>query len=231
MERINGTLHEDLGTFILSRWILLRMEYDSNKRPRKNQNTHFVLSNFTNDNRVVWEIIWKTLIEEIGHSCSMVHVLSMLDTLGYRHNLRICKNYWFFFYCRHMNAPQCDVIFSLAVLLFDECTFLLGRLFDPSWCQWIFNWHKILPIALWPLGSTQPLTEMSTRSITWGKGGWCVRLTTLPPSCAVVTKSDNLNFLEPSGPLQVYKGTSLTFTTTMAELTNILCRCHEIWEP
>ena len=30
-----------------------------------------------------------------------------------------------------------------------------------------------------------------------GKGGRCVSLTTLPPSCAVVTKSGNLNFLEP----------------------------------
>ena len=28
------------------------------------------------------------------------------------------------------------------------------------------------------LGSTHPLTEMSTRSIYWGKGGRCVRLTT-----------------------------------------------------
>jgi len=26
----------------------------------------------------------------------------------------------------------------------------------------------ILPIALWPWGLTQPLTEMSTRSISWG---------------------------------------------------------------
>ena len=24
------------------------------------------------------------------------------------------------------------------------------RWFDPKWCQWIFRWHKILPIALWP---------------------------------------------------------------------------------
>ena len=31
------------------------------------------------------------------------------------------------------------------------------------------------------------------------KGGRCVRLTTLPPSWAVVTKSGNLNFLQPSG--------------------------------
>jgi hypothetical protein len=34
------------------------------------------------------------------------------------------------------------------------------------------------------LGSTQPLTEMSTRNISWGKGGQCVWLTTLPLSCA-----------------------------------------------
>ena len=42
-----------------------------------------------------------------------------------------------------------------------------------------------------------------------GKGGRCVRLTTLPPSCAVVTKSGNLNFLKPSGPVQVCDGTGL----------------------
>jgi len=35
------------------------------------------------------------------------------------------------------------------------------------------------------LGSTQPLTEMSTRNTSWGvKGGRCVGLITLPPSCA-----------------------------------------------
>ena len=34
-----------------------------------------------------------------------------------------------------------------------------------------------------------------------GKGGRCVRLTTLPPSSAVVMKSGNLNFLEHSGPV------------------------------
>ena len=27
-----------------------------------------------------------------------------------------------------------------------------GRWFDPSWCHWIFHWHKILPIALRPWG-------------------------------------------------------------------------------
>jgi hypothetical protein len=58
------------------------------------------------------------------------------------------------------------------------------------------------------LGSTQPLTEMCTRSISWGCGR-CVGLITLPPSCAVVKKSGNLNFLEPSGPLQACNGTAL----------------------
>ena len=42
-----------------------------------------------------------------------------------------------------------------------------------------------------------------------GKGGQCVRLTNLPPSCAVVMKSRNLNFLEPSGSLQAFNGTAL----------------------
>ena len=42
-----------------------------------------------------------------------------------------------------------------------------------------------------------------------GKGGRCVGLTALPPSCAVVMKSVNLNFLEPSGPLQACNGAAL----------------------
>ena len=45
-----------------------------------------------------------------------------------------------------------------------------------------------------------------------GEGLWCLRLTTLPPSCAVIMKSGNPNFLEPSGPLQACNGTDLTFS-------------------
>jgi len=43
------------------------------------------------------------------------------------------------------------------------------------------------------LGSTHPLTEMITRRISF----------------AVVMKSGNLNFLEPSGPPQACNGTAL----------------------
>jgi len=47
-----------------------------------------------------------------------------------------------------------------------------------------------------------------------GKGGRCVRLTTLPPTYAVVTKSGNLNPLEPSGPLRACNGTALPLSAS-----------------
>ena len=48
----------------------------------------------------------------------------------------------------------------------------------------IFHWHNPSGRTV-GLGSTQPLTEMSTGNISWGgKGGRYVGLTTLPPSCA-----------------------------------------------
>ena len=42
-----------------------------------------------------------------------------------------------------------------------------GRCFDPSCCQCTFHWHNPSDRTM-ALGSTQPLTEMSTRSISWG---------------------------------------------------------------
>ena len=51
----------------------------------------------------------------------------------------------------------------------------------------IFHWHNPSERTM-ALGSTQPLAEMSTRSISWEvKNGRCVRLTTLPPFSAIVT--------------------------------------------
>ena len=50
-------------------------------------------------------------------------------------------------------------------------------------------------------GLTQPPTEMSTRNISWGKGGRCLGLTTLTPSCI-----DCLEIWEtqPPGALRAY---------------------------
>ena len=70
------------------------------------------------------------------------------------------------------------------------------------------------------LGSTQPLTEMSTRNISWGKGGRCVRLTTVPPSCAVVMKSGDPNSLEPSGPLQACNVIALPFYGDVMDISH-----------
>ena len=50
-----------------------------------------------------------------------------------------------------------------------------GRGFDSLFVSFELFIDTILPAALWPLGSTQPLTEMSSRNISWGdKGGRCV---------------------------------------------------------
>jgi hypothetical protein len=60
------------------------------------------------------------------------------------------------------------------------------------------------------LGLTRSLTENEYKEYFLGdKGGRCVGLTTLPPSCATVKKSGSLKLLEPSGPVQACNGVAL----------------------
>ena len=96
-----------------------------------------------------------------------------------------------------------------------------GLWFDPSWCHWNFSLTYNPFDRTMALESTQPVTKMSTRSISWGESGRCVRLTTLPPSC-VVMKSGNLNFLEPSGPLQACNGTALPSKTQHMYINTVM---------
>jgi hypothetical protein len=74
----------------------------------------------------------------------------------------------------------------------------------------IFHWHNPngRTKALW---STKPLTEMSTRNISGGKGGQCVRLTAFLPSCVDCLKIWELQTLGISGPVQACNGIPLPF--------------------
>ena len=49
----------------------------------------------------------------------------------------------------------------------------------------------------------------------------------LPPSCAVVTKSGSLNFLEPSGPVQACNGTALPLRFTYYKCLGVLYEVKE----
>jgi hypothetical protein len=59
-----GNVFEDQYTcIIISRLFLIRMRNVSDKSCRENQNTHFVFSNGILENRTVYEIMWKNIVE------------------------------------------------------------------------------------------------------------------------------------------------------------------------
>jgi hypothetical protein len=65
--RITGTLREDVGTFkIVSRWILLRMRYVSDKLYRKSKHINMFNNFFFFENRAVCETRWKNVVKLDG---------------------------------------------------------------------------------------------------------------------------------------------------------------------
>ena len=79
------------------------------------------------------------------------------------------------------------------------------------------------------LGSTQPLTEMSTRNISWGikaagAYGWQPYHLHVP----TVLKSGSLSLLEPSGLVQACNWITLPFFTSMGigcRVADHMCQC------
>ena len=75
----------------------------------------------------------------------------------------------------------------------------------------IFHWHNPSCHTM-AVGSTQPLTEMSTRSISWGvKAAGAYGWQPYHLHVSTVLKSGSLNLLEPSGPVQACNGIALPF--------------------
>ena len=57
--------------------------------------------------------------------------------------MHVCLYVYMYVYQQHSGDRGSSVVKVL-------CYNSEGRWFDPSWCQWIFHWHIILLIALWP---------------------------------------------------------------------------------
>jgi hypothetical protein len=68
------------------------------------------------------------------------------------------------------------------------------------------------------LGSTQPLTEMRTRNVSWGKGGRCIGLTILPLSCADCLEIWETQPPGTPGPVQACNGIALPLPYTYTHL-------------
>jgi len=67
-----------------------------------------------------------------------------------------------------------------------RCKFeiLEGRGFDSRWCHWNFSLTLSFRPHYGPGVDSVPNTNEYKEYFLGGKGGRCVRLTTLPPSCA-----------------------------------------------
>jgi len=58
---MTGTLYEGLRTFMITSRSVLRNVSD--KSCTKHKNTHFIFINFFPQNRAVYEIMWKNVVE------------------------------------------------------------------------------------------------------------------------------------------------------------------------
>ena len=159
--------------------------------------------------------------------CLLVIVLVRLCVFGTAVSVKMVFSV--FLFIKVMSGRLKGTVLSVSVLRFQFiviisllCNFLINYLsIWRSWLRYCATSRKIaglipdgvtgifhIPCRTMALRSTQPLTEVSTRDNSkGGKGGRCVGLTTLPPSCA-----DCLEICErkppatPTGPVQACNG-------------------------
>jgi len=89
-----STLHEDLFTFvIIPRSVILKMRNASDKSCRENQNTCFVINEFSFPKIVYGKIPYS----QKGHTWryNTAHAHCVLDTWVYKHTLTISNSYCF----------------------------------------------------------------------------------------------------------------------------------------
>jgi hypothetical protein len=95
-----------------------------------------------------------------------------------------------------------------------------------SRCHWIFQLTYISRRTM-VLGSTKPVTEMSTRNLPWGKGRPAREADNSPPS-------GSLDISQPYGPSWPVTGIALPFylyKIEMVQYDTVTCMCdyRRVW--
>jgi len=120
-----------------------------------------------------------------------------------RWNYKTCVSWW--------HAVKVQTSTSEWKLEFPQTT---TTLFDSRRCHWNFSLTRSFQ-PHYGLGFNSASNRNKYQVCFLGsKGGRCIELTTLPPSCANWLKSGSLNLLKPSGPVQACNGIALPMPLT-----------------
>ena len=121
---------------------------------------------------------------------------------------------WKVLYCYIHNSVAHAVAQFVAALCYKS----EGRGFDSRWCLWHNPSGRTVA-----LGSTQPLTEMNTRNISWGvKAADALGWQHYHLHVSIVLKSGSLKLLEPSGVVQACNGLALPYPLIYAWVLQVV---------